>query len=133
MSNAAQLSERSTLTVLVVEDEWLVAEDLKGDLEGRGCTVLGPALSCKDALGIMADHSVDIAFIDTQLGDETCEAVLEECKRQGVAVFIFTGHAEHDLPEFARGYDLLLKPHNAAGVDDALARASRPSPPEPVE
>ena len=117
------------LQVLIVEDEWLLADVLREDLEALGCRVLGPALGSSDGLDILASHRVDLAFVDTHLGGETCEDVLERCEQQGVAVVIFTGHLENDLPEFARGYKVLSKPYRPAALDTLLNSATRPTSP----
>jgi CheY-like chemotaxis protein len=106
--------------VLIVEDEWLLGEGLKADLEERGCTVLGPALSCMEALRLLSSEHPDLAFVDTQLGDETCEAVLEDCDKRGIPVVIFTGHSQNDLPEFARGRKVLTKPYDPKLLSDLL-------------
>lgn len=106
--------------VLIVEDEWLLAEGLKVDLEERGYAVLGPALSCKDALGILTDHDPDLAFVDTQLGGETGEAVLDECDKRNIPVIIYTAHSEHELPEFARRGKFLAKPYDPNWLRDLL-------------
>lgn len=97
--------------VLIVEDEWLVAENLKEDLLGQGFSVLGPALRCKDALDILAEHQPALAIVDTLLGQETCETVLDACKQRSIPVVISTGHIGNDVPEFARGWPVLSKPY----------------------
>ena len=109
------------LNVLVVEDEWLIAEDLKTSLEDLGCRVLGPAPSCAAALEIIWREKPDLAYVDTRLGSDTCEAVLEECERQGVSVIISSGHAEQELPAFASGRPLIAKPYRFADIESSLA------------
>ena len=108
------------LRVLVVEDEWLVGEDLKDCLEHAGCEVLGPAPNCSAALELLWRERLDLAFVDTHLGGESCEAVLEECERQGIRVVISSGHDEQDLPGFARGLPYLAKPYSAELVERVL-------------
>jgi CheY-like chemotaxis protein len=113
------------LTVLVVEDEWLLAEDLKEELESLGCKVLGPAPSCAAALELLfRDDKPGLAYVDTQLGTETCEAVLEECKQLRIPVVISTGHHPRELPTFATGLPLLSKPHSRAELEDSLRAAT---------
>jgi CheY-like chemotaxis protein len=106
--------------VLVVDDEWLLGEGLKADLEDHGCTVLGPALSCPDALDILAEKKVDLAFLDTRLGDQTCEPVLAECDRRSIPVVIYTGYSMRDLPDFALGRKVLGKPYQPEALDELL-------------
>jgi DNA-binding response OmpR family regulator len=101
-----------TAKVLVVEDEWLIAEDLKARLEELGLQVLGPAPDCSAALEILWSEKPDLAFIDTQLGSETCEVVLEECVHQGVPVIISTAHVAQLLPDYCKEFPLLTKPYD---------------------
>ena len=104
--------------VLIVEDEWLIAEDLRGDLEERGYGVLGPVPSCEEAMNILRSGEVNLAVVDTELSDGTCETVLEECDRLGVPVIIFTGHSE--APPYAATRPMLGKPHQQSSLDRAL-------------
>jgi DNA-binding response OmpR family regulator len=109
------------LQVLVVEDEWLLAEGLKINLEERGCVVLGPAFDCTDALAILEHHRPYLAFVDTQLGDESCEEVLAKCDTLGIPVIVFTGHIEGTVPDYARGRQVLAKPYEPSALDDLLS------------
>jgi CheY-like chemotaxis protein len=109
------------LQVLVVEDEWLVAEGLKVNIEERGCAVLGPALNSADALAILSHHRPDLALVDTQLGDETCEQILQRCDAGGIPVIIFTGHTQTTLPQYALGRQVLAKPYDISALDELLS------------
>lgn len=53
--------------VLVVEDEPIVAEDIKESLEERGFRVVGLAYNSTDALRILNQQQVDIALLDISL------------------------------------------------------------------
>jgi DNA-binding response OmpR family regulator len=108
--------------VLIVEDEWLIAEDLKLSLEELGLEVLGPALNCAAALEIIWRHKPDLAFVDTQLGSETCEAVLEECERQAVPVVISSGHAAGLLPDYCKDFPLLGKPYDGTQIAKVVSQ-----------
>lgn len=55
-------------TVLVVEDEPLVAMFLSDLLEDLGKTVVGPAATAEAALAVAAEAPPDIAIIDARLG-----------------------------------------------------------------
>ena len=109
------------LKVLVVEDEWLIAEDLKSSLEDLGCEVVAIAPSCAAALEVIWRERPDLAYVDTRLGSETCEAVLEECERQNVPVIISSGHLGEDLPSFALGRPALNKPFQLSELEASLA------------
>ena len=88
------------LRILVVEDEWLIAEELKDQIEQLGQEVLGPAFSCAEALEILRQERPDQATVDTHLGSETCEAVLNELSAQSVSVLICSGHTQGGFLSF---------------------------------
>lgn len=111
------------MDVLVVEDEWLIAEELCDRLRDMGHRPIGPALSCAQALELVKQERADVAILDTQLGHETCEAVLNECLREGIAVIISSGHDKGHLPAFVGNLTFLPKPHAPPALADALAAA----------
>ena len=98
--------------ILVVEDNLEQAKALKQALESLGHTVLGPAPDCSSALELIWREKPDIAFIDTHLGSDTCEVVLDECDQQAVPVII-TLEEGGDLPQFCAARNQL------AGTPDA--------------
>jgi len=107
--------------ILILEDEFLIADNLRTDLEALGAQVFGPALDCSAALELLWRERLDLAILDTQLGGETCQVVLEECQSQGIPVVIFSGHASDALPPFAVSLPLLAKPY----LHDALDKVVR--------
>lgn len=109
--------------ILIVEDEAYHGEQLKQVLEGRGYRVLGPAPDCSAALELIWRERPDIAFVDTHLGSETCEAVLDECDLQDVPVIITSTETEQ-LPQFCGDRNRVGKPAEVLAVDAAIARLS---------
>lgn len=111
------------MDILVVEDEWLIAEELCDRLRDMQHCPIGPALSCAEALELLKQKQADVAILDTELGHETCQAVLEECVRMGIPVIISSGHDKSHLPDFVRGRVLLPKPHSDYALAEALEEA----------
>lgn len=109
--------------ILIVEDELHHGAELKRLLEGRGHTVLGPAPDCSAALELIWRERPDIAFVDTHLGSETCEAVLEECDHQDVPVII-TSSEVNNIPQFCGDRGSVAKPVNDLAVHAAITRLS---------
>ena len=56
-------------TVLIVEDEFLIALDLTLLLEGRGWSVLGPVASVEAALRLLNKETPAVALLDVNLTD----------------------------------------------------------------
>lgn len=62
-------------SVLIVEDDFLIAEDHRSVIEDMGWTVIGPAHNVAEALELLADLSPSIAVLDFQLGQEVVTPV----------------------------------------------------------
>ena len=61
--------------LLVVEDEFYLAEDLARDLAARGAVVIGPVPSVDDALDLVEDtEHIDGAVLDLNLQGEPAPA-----------------------------------------------------------
>lgn len=98
--------------ILVVEDNADQAKLLKQALEDLGHTVLGPAPDCSSALELIWREKPDLALVDTHLGSDTCEVVLDECDQQAIPVII-TLEEEADLPDFCSTRDRMAGAPNA--------------------
>lgn len=109
--------------ILIVEDELHHGQQLKQVLEECGYAVLGPAPDCSAALELIWRERPDFAFVDTHLGTDTCEAVLDECDLQDVPVVI-TSSSPDGLPEFCGTRASVGKPAASLAVNDAIARLS---------
>jgi hypothetical protein len=60
-------------------------------------------------LASLADNAIDIAFVDTQLGD-------------------YTAHVAVTLPDFAQGREVLSKPYLTTDLAKVLSTASVSAP-----
>lgn len=83
-------------TVLIVEDEFLIAMDLKRTLEDAGWRVIGPVGSVRDALRLLEGELPSVALLDVTLGNELVTQVAEALKALGVP---FAVASAHDTPE----------------------------------
>ncbi|EYD76939.1 putative response regulator receiver (CheY-like protein) [Rubellimicrobium mesophilum DSM 19309] len=90
--------------ILVVEDEYLLADDLRRDLEAAGARVLGPVASVPEALELIEEAGrVDAAILDVNLAGRMVFPVAEVLSRRGVPFVFATGYERWALPEaFAR-------------------------------
>ena len=104
--------ELAGLTILVVEDTYLVAEHLCDLLKQHGATVLGPAPRVARALSLLEPKPpLDGAILDVNLAGELCYPIAEALKRQGVPFFFLTGYDEAAiLPPALAGATCLAKP-----------------------
>jgi CheY-like chemotaxis protein len=75
--------------VLVVEDDYVVAQDLLEELLRWGAEVMGPAACVAEALNLLQSSlAPDMAILDIGLGDETVYPVSEALRARGIP-FVF--------------------------------------------
>lgn len=78
--------------ILVVEDEYLIAAEMKRWLLAAGSEVLGPVPSVDQALDLIADHTLDAAVLDVNLGEgDTVYPVADKLGVLGVPYLFATG------------------------------------------
>ena len=123
MGNAAEMSDRLSQggTVLLLEDEALIAVALQADLEEAGYSVVGPFVTCASALDWLAGHRPDLAILDTVLKDGPCKEVALTLTRQGVPLLVYSGHAEdRNTPSELARATWVEKPATAQDLLQAL-------------
>jgi DNA-binding response OmpR family regulator len=109
-------------TVLLLEDEALIALALQDDLEEVGYSVAGPFATCADALSWLECHRPNLAVLDTVLKDGPCKEVALRLTSLGVPLLVYSGLAEdmNALPELASAI-WVEKPATAQALLQALA------------
>lgn len=112
----------SDLTVLIVEDEPLIAMSLEDALIDQGVTCLGPAGSVTAALDMIEAGGFDIALLDVNLRGERVDAVADRLAAAGIPFIFTTGHGAEGLPAAHRARPVIGKPFRDIDITDALAR-----------
>jgi len=127
---AAVSTSRQTLDglkVLVVEDNFLVAEHLRSILAERGCQVVGPVPRRSDGLTLVCrGEALDGAVLDVQLGSETSFDIASELLGQSIPFLFLTGYGDRAMiPAQFRAAPLLAKPIDEGMLVSAMARLFR--------
>jgi CheY-like chemotaxis protein len=127
-------NDRSGITVLVVEDEPLIALDLKEELEQAGFTVVGPAFKLSEGLELASDASVDVALLDVNLGRETSAPVAARLRARGIPFLFTTGYSDQGLiPVDLQDVPRLSKPYQFSRLVEVIRKiARRRAPCEPT-
>lgn len=112
------------LTVLVIEDEFLVADLLCLALEDAGATVAGIAGTLAEALHLAgAPAAPDLAVVDWNLGGERSDPVARLLIGRGVPFVVSTGYGALD-GEFA-AVPLIIKPYDPGQLVALLAQGAQ--------
>jgi two-component system LytT family response regulator/two-component system response regulator LytT len=121
----------TALRVMVVDDEQLARDELCYQLgQLSEVEVVAQAGNGLEALSAVDRHDPDLVFLDIQMpglsGFEVARRLLEREEQQSPALVFVTAFDQHAIEAFeVNAVDYLLKPVDAARLDQALARARR--------
>ncbi len=106
--------------VLVVEDEYYLADDLARALGEAGAEVLGPVGTLDDAEAKLAGKGFDCAVLDMNLRGEMAYPIADRLESAGIPFVIATGYNSASLPERFRARPRVEKPFDPSAVVRAL-------------
>ena len=104
-------------TVLVAEDDFIIACDLCDTVEEAGFCVEGPHNDVSSAMLAFQKHKPDVAILDVQLGDGIVYPLAEQMMAENVPVIFHSGQ---------------LSPNEVAARFPAAQALSKPCPPAEV-
>ena len=120
-------AEKPDLTgcrVLLVEDEYYIADDLCQALEGCGAEVVGPVPSLDKALPLAESERLTCAVLDINLRGESGLKVAEALHRRNVPFVYSTGYSSTSVPDNLKGAAHLEKPFRVEELLHAVSQVS---------
>lgn len=108
-------------TILIVEDEYFIAADLKRAFAEAGAVVLGPVGDLNEGLRL-ADGAIDAAVLDVNLEGAFSYALADRLIARGVPFVFVTGYDGWALPEAYRNVPRVAKPFSLATVVKTVAQ-----------
>ena len=107
--------------ILVVEDEYLIADDLAALLRQAGAEVIGPAASLPKAMRLVSDtQQFDAAVLDINLSGVNVFPLADELRARGIPMLFMTGYGEDNVPADYCSIARCEKPTGAARVVEEL-------------
>jgi len=106
--------------ILVVEDEYFLADETRQKLDHLGAIVVGPAANVEDALRLISSLDIDGAILDVHLGDEFVFPVAEALEAVDVPFVFATGYDAFIIPAKFSGFALCEKPTELGKIASAL-------------
>lgn len=101
-----------SLRILVVEDDYFVAERLAREIQADGDVVVGPFADVHDA--IQRVGLVQAAILDVKVQDETSFQVADSLVHHGVPLVFLTGYDPQVVPRRFGRRHIYTKPSHAA-------------------
>ncbi len=124
-----------TARILIIEDEALVAMELRFVLEDLGYEVVGTAADAKTARNLARETEVDLALVDIHLSDGPTGIELGRELGQdiGVTVLFMTANPGMVAKGVAGTIGVLSKPTDERAVQTAVDYALRRRQGQPIE
>ncbi|MGY8661788.1 response regulator [Bradyrhizobium sp. UFLA05-109] len=111
--------------VLIVEDEYFLANDLEEALKSHGASIVGPFGDFDAAYRRAARDHFDVAIIDINLRHQTAYPIADELMRQRIPFVFYTGYDSNVIPERFTGVKLLQKPFDPLELVEDIERLCR--------
>lgn len=97
--------------ILVVEDNFLIADEVCDALRSCGCVVIGPAAGLESAMALAREEAIDAALLDINLRGERCFAVADLLRGRSVPFVFLSGYDDSlVVPDHLRGEMRVVKP-----------------------
>ncbi|NDV88951.1 response regulator [Aurantimonas aggregata] len=104
-------------SILIIEDEALIAMEMQEAVEAAGGTVLGPVPSVQEAMALIsAGRAIDAAILDIRLTDGISIAVAQRLKSSGVPLIFVTGYDGWHMPDDLEDVPVYQKPNDPENV-----------------
>lgn len=110
--------------MLIVEDEYLLANDLAKGFADAGIDILGPVPTLGKALALAEHKQLSGAVLDINLDGDKVYEVADALVGRGVPVVFVTGYDKSDIPARFGGVPFCQKPVEFTDVIEALARTT---------
>jgi DNA-binding response OmpR family regulator len=109
--------------ILVVEDEYMLSEDVRELLEAEGVVVIGPVARVGAALALVdSGEPIDGAVLDINLQGEMVFPLAEKLLETGIPFLFATGYDAEAIPSRFAEIVRCEKPLKAEQVRRALKR-----------
>ena len=120
--NQTAASALAGLRVMVVEDEYFLADDIARVLAREGAEVLGPVPTVERARALL-EEGTDAAVLDVDLRGEPVFPIADLLAERDVRFVFISGMERRDLPERFAGRPHLHKPVSGTDIVKALGLA----------
>jgi len=109
--------------ILILEDEALIAMDVRETLEREGFEVVGPFDRVIPAMVAVKGIPIDGAILDVAIGSEQAYEVAEALTAANIPFVWATAYPRNELPPEYRAQPCLQKPFDTAELTSKLRQA----------
>ena len=106
--------------ILIVEDEYFIAADLRRALTREGAEIVGPVGNLEAGLNL-ADEPIDAAVLDVNLEETHSYPIADRLKARNVPYMFLTGYDGWSLPSGYQDAACMAKPFAMRAVIPMIA------------
>jgi light-regulated signal transduction histidine kinase (bacteriophytochrome)/CheY-like chemotaxis protein len=118
---AKRRTDLSDISLLLVEDQLLIALDVEAMLNERGIIDVTTSGTVSDALSKLSALTPNAAILDVNLGTETSIPVAEELVKRKIPFVFATGYGEKGIvPASLANVPVVRKPYDADSLAEAI-------------
>jgi DNA-binding NtrC family response regulator len=112
--------------VLIVEDQYLIADEMSRAVAALGGAVVGPCPTVETAIARLDSEVVGFALLDLNLRGEQVLPVADELSRRGIPFAFATGYEDWVIPAQYRQRPRIQKPVSDVALRRAIGSALNP-------
>ena len=117
---SAGAPDLSGARILIVEDEYFLADDLARALERQGAKLVGPAGSFDEADTLVRGGNFDCAILDINLHGEMAFPLADCLEAKGIPFIVASGYNSAAIPDRFLAVPRIEKPFNPEEVIAAI-------------
>jgi DNA-binding response OmpR family regulator len=103
--------------ILVIEDDYFLADECNRKLRAAGAAVLGPVPSVEAALELLGSNDApDLVLLDVNLGGQMAYPVADALVAKKIPFLFMTGYDQSSLPERFAAIHRVEKPFEAQAI-----------------
>lgn len=114
------------IRVLVVEDDYFIADEICNTLRAHGAEVLGPSPDIEHGRRLARSEPIDCAVLDINLQGDLAFNLANELRQRGTPAIFATGYDDSVLPAEFSDAVRLEKPVNLRALLQAVHSCARP-------
>jgi len=111
------------LRVMIVEDEFIIADEIAMIVEGAGHAVIGPVASVEDATAMLGTDRPDFAIIDANLRGQSSSPLARSLAGMEIPFCVCTGYRLDDLQPAFGDVAVIQKPVRDKALKSVLDAA----------
>lgn len=113
------------MSILMIEDEYLVAEEIRLYLRRAGFAEIAHAATVENALKCISENGWDAAVLDANLNGRSIDSIADALFEHGIPFVVVTGYGLRSLPERLRTVAVVEKPFRPKALVDAVSTCFR--------